>query len=78
MENDKLYRRIKELREDADKKQLEIAINLKTTQQQYYRYENGIREIPIRHLITLAKLYNTSIDYIVGLTDDMRPYTRKE
>lgn len=78
MENDKYYRRIKELREDADKKQLEIAIELNTTQQQYYRYENGIREIPIRHLIKLAKIYGTSIDYIVGITDDMRPYRRKE
>ncbi len=78
MENDKYYRRIKELREDSDKKQLEIAMELKTTQQQYYRYENGIREIPIRHLITLAKFYNTSIDYIVGLTNDKRPYKQGE
>lgn len=78
IQNDKYYRRIKELREDSDKKQLEIALLLKTTQQQYYRYENGIREIPIRHLIELAKLYGTSIDYIVGITDDMRPYKRKE
>lgn len=76
MENDKFYRRIKELREDSDKKQLEIAIELKTTQQQYYRYENGIREIPVRHLIKLAELYNTSLDYIVGITNDKRPYKR--
>ena len=77
MKNDKYYRRIRDLREDSDKKQLEIAMKLKTTQQQYYRYETGIREIPVRHLIELAKLYETSIDYIVGLTDDKRPYKRK-
>ena len=50
-------------------KQKDIAQMLKTTQQVYSRYEMGITEIPIRHIITLAKFYNVSTDYILGLTD---------
>ncbi len=61
--------RIRELREDRDLKQKEVAQILKTTQQVYSRYEMGITEIPIRHIITLAKFYNVSTDYILGLTD---------
>lgn len=64
------FRRIKDLREDNDKFQKEIADLLGISQQYYSEYENGKRTIPITHLITLAKYYNTSIDYIVGLTDE--------
>lgn len=63
--------RIRELREDRDLTQKEIAILLHTTQQVYSRYEKGITEIPIRHIITLATFYDVSTDYILGLTDDM-------
>lgn len=63
------FRRIKDLREDNDKYQKEIAELLGISQQYYSEYKNGKRTIPIQHLITLAKYYNTSIDYIVGLSD---------
>ena len=71
-----LQRRLKDLREDHDKSQEEIGTLLKTTQQQYYKYEKGIQELPTRHLITLAKYYGTSADYILGLTNIMKPYPR--
>ena len=58
---------IKELREDRDLTQTDIAKLLGTTQQVYSRYENGENEMPIRHLITLCKFYNVSADYILGL-----------
>ena len=61
------YQRLKDLREDNDKKQLEIAMLLKTTTQQYSRYERGERELPMHHFITLAKYYNVSLDYLAGL-----------
>lgn len=63
--------RIRELREDHDLKQKDLAEVLKTTQQVYSRYENGQNEIPIHHLITLAQFYNTTTDYILGLSDDI-------
>ena len=62
--------RIRELREDNDLKQSEIAKLLNTTQQVYSRYEKGENELPIRHLISLAKFYNVSTDYILGLSDN--------
>ena len=58
---------IRELREDHDCNQAQIAKLLGTTQQVYSRYENGINEMPIRHLITLCKFYGVSADYILGL-----------
>ncbi len=61
--------RIRELREDNDLRQIDIANLLGTTQQVYSRYEKGINEIPLRHLITLARFYKVSMDYIVGETD---------
>jgi transcriptional regulator with XRE-family HTH domain len=62
--------RIRELREDHDKAQREIAAVLGTTQQVYSRYESGENEMPIRHLITLARFYHVSTDYILGLSDN--------
>lgn len=74
-----MYKRIKELREDNDLLQKQIAITLNITRQQYGLYENGEREIPIKKLEILADFYNTSIDYIVGRTDVTKPYpNRKE
>ncbi len=61
--------RIRELREDRDLKQKDIANFLQTTQQVYSRYEMGITEIPVRHIISLSKFYKVSTDYILGLTD---------
>ena len=61
------YQRLRDLREDADKSQKEIADILKTTQAQYNRYERGERELPMHHFITLAKYYNVSLDYLAGL-----------
>ncbi|MBE6673512.1 MAG: helix-turn-helix transcriptional regulator [Ruminococcaceae bacterium] len=61
------YQRIKDLREDYDKSQTEIAELLGMKQQQYARYENGTYEIPLHHLITLAEFYNVSLDYLAGL-----------
>lgn len=63
------FKRLKDLREDNDLLQKDIAKILGISQQYYSKYEKGNRTIPISHLITLAKFYNTSIDYIVGLTN---------
>ena len=63
------FKRLKDLREDNDKLQKEIAELLGISQQYYSEYEKGNRTISVIHLITLAKYYNTSIDYIVGLSD---------
>lgn len=68
----KYYQRLTDLREDAEKTQSQIAELLHTTQQQYSRYERGLREIPFGHMITLAKYYNVSLDYLAGLTDTPR------
>ena len=65
-------RRIRELREDNDKIQFEIAEILGTSQTMYARYERGANELPIRHLIRLSNLYKVSTDYILGLSDDMQ------
>lgn len=65
-----LYRRIRDLREDNDKTQNELAKYLEMKQPQYYRYENGLRDIPTDVLIKLSKFYNVSVDYILGLTDN--------
>lgn len=61
------YQRMRDLREDHDKKQADIAVVLNITSQQYQLYESGKREMPLHHIITLAKYYNVSIDYLVGL-----------
>lgn len=68
--------RIRNLREDRDLYQKDIAKLLGISQQYYSEYENGKRTIPLLHLITLAKFYNVSIDYLVGLTDNSKPYSR--
>ncbi len=66
------FKRIKDLREDNDKYQKDIANLLGISQQYYSEYENGKRTIPIQHLITLANYYHTSIDYLVGLSDEKK------
>lgn len=62
---------LRELREDRDLHQKEIAELLQTTQQYYSQYENGKRKLPIDHLFTLCKFYNVSADYILGLPKGM-------
>lgn len=66
--------RIKDLREDGDITQKEIAAYLHVRQNTYSQYENGQRQLPIEYLIALAKFYGTSTDYILGLTDERKPY----
>lgn len=61
---------IRDLREDADLTQSEVAQKLGTSQTMYARYERGANELPIRHLIALCKLYNISCDYILGLKEE--------
>ncbi len=63
------YKRIKDLREDHDMTQQQVAEYLHMKQPQYFRYEKGTRDIPTDILIALAKLYNVSTDYILGLKD---------
>ena len=67
------YRRVRDLREDHDLTQREIAAILGITQPQYFRYEQGYRDLPTDILIALAKLYETSTDYILGLTQNPTP-----
>ena len=69
----KLGARLKEAREGRAS-QLEIAELLYTTQQQISKYENDIQEIPCRHIITLARSYGVSTDYLLGLTDNKDKY----
>lgn len=64
------FRRIRDLREDSDQTQKEIADALQMNLGVYRRYEIGEREIPVWALIKLAELYRTTTDYILGLTDD--------
>ena len=59
-------KRIRDLREDNDISQEQIAKILQTTQETYHRYETGKRDIPLKHIIKLADFYNVSIDYLVG------------
>lgn len=72
-----LFKRIKDLREDNDLFQKDVAKLLGISQQYYSEYENGKRTIPISHLITLAKYYNVSIDYLVGLSNDKNAHIKK-
>ena len=70
--------RLKKMREDRDIKQSEIAEILNCKQNTYQQYESGKRQIPIDALKKLALFYNTSVDYILELTDETAPYPRKK
>lgn len=61
------YEKLRDLREDNDLTQADVAKLLNTTQQVYSRYEKGINQIPLHHLITLCKFYKVTSDYILGL-----------
>lgn len=66
------YQRLRDLREDHDRKQETIATVLGITRQQYQLYECGKRELPMHHFITLARYYNVSLDYLASLIDTPR------
>ncbi len=68
--------RMRNLREDSDMTQQEIADILGTSQTMYARYERGANELPIRHLICLANYYDVSTDYMLGLTEEKKPFPR--
>lgn len=67
------FKRLRDMREDADMTQRELAAVLGMSQPQYNRYEQGYRDIPTDILIQLADLYNTSTDFLLGRTDDPTP-----
>lgn len=72
------FQHLEDLRIDNDKTQADIANYLGCQREVYRRYEKGTRQIPIDFLIKLADFYHVSIDYLVGLTDEKRPYPRNK
>ena len=72
-----MYNRIRELREDHDLMQKQVAQILNMSQTGYNQYEIGRNDLPTRVLIELANYYHTSVDYLLGLTDEIKPYKRK-
>lgn len=74
----KKYDRIRNLREDADLTQAEIGEQINVPQRTYAYYERGERMIPPQVLIALAQFHQVSIDYLLGLTDQKKPYPRKK
>lgn len=73
-----MYERIRNLREDHDLKQRELAEILNCSQRIYSNYERGDVDIPTEILIKLARYYNTSTDYILGETDEVKRYKNKQ
>lgn len=70
------YPRLRDLREDKDLTQKEVGRILNMSQTGYNQYEIGRNDIPTKVLIDLANFYNTSTDYILGLTNEIKPYPR--
>lgn len=70
-----MYMRIRDLREDKDISQKELSAILGMSQTGYSKYETGENDIPTAILISLAKFYHTSIDYLLGLTNNPMPYS---
>lgn len=70
--------RIRDLREDKDLKQREVAELLLCDQSLYSKYERGERELPLHLAVQLAEFYGVSVDYLVGLTDEAAPYPRRK
>lgn len=66
------FQRLRDLREDADLSQAQVAAILQIQQTVYSRYERGYQTIPLEHLITLADYYHVSVDYLLGRTNQMR------
>lgn len=72
-----MYHRIRDLREDKDLTQTQIAEYLNCSQRIYSNYERGDVDIPTQILIKLAKLHDTSVDFLLGITDERKPYPKK-
>ena len=70
--------RLRDIREDSDLTQKEIADHLHIRQNTYSQYETGQRQVPVEVLIALAGYYGTSVDCLLGITDEKRPYPRRE
>ena len=71
-----MYRRLRDIREDRDLPQRALAELLHVSQTTYSRYESGTLDVPSAALIALARFYGTSVDYLLGLTDEPSPYRR--
>jgi len=69
--------KIRDLREDNDLSQSKVAQYLMCNQSLYSKYERGERELPLRLVVQLAEYYGVSVDYLVGLTDEVAPYPRR-
>ena len=72
-----LYKRLRDIREDKDLTQSDIAKVLNTSQGYYSKYELGKREMPLHHLKTLCKFYNITADYFLGFTKEPKPLPKK-
>ena len=73
-----MYNRIRELRQDNDLTQKQVGEILNMSQTGYNQYEIGKNDIPTKILIKLADYYNTSVDYLLGITDEQNPYPKKK
>ena len=73
-----MKKRIQDLREDADLRQVDVADAIGITQRKYSYIETGVQQLTGEILVSLAIFYQTSTDYLLGLTDDPRPYPRKK
>ncbi len=73
-----MYQRIRDLREDADMTQTQLAKQLGMSQTGYSKYETGENDIPTAILIKLARIYNTSVDYLLGQTDCKERYPKSK
>lgn len=73
-----MYRRIRDLREDDDLKQWQMAEYLKCSQRTYSDYENGKVRVPVDVFIELSRYYGTSVDYLLELTDEKKAYPRRK
>ncbi len=76
LEVSEMYPRIRALREDKDITQTQMAKLLEMSQTGYSKYETGENDIPTNILMKLANIHETSVDYLLGLTDEMKPYPR--
>ena len=73
-----MYQRIRDLREDHDLLQKDLAAYLKCSQVCYSNYENGRRDVPTEVLIRLSEFYQTSVDYLLGLPEEKKAYPRRK
>ena len=73
-----MYQRIRDLREDHDLLQKDLAAYLKCSQVCYSNYENGRRDVPTEVLIRLSEFYQTSVNYLLGLTEEKKAYPRRK